>query len=175
MEDAADVDFLRDIARCAGRLHIYDPGRLRYSLGRDARVLSFPRCDGGLGGFVSTVSCYVQRKTHWWRESMERGLFAAMAAGVPVICPSTSIYAEYIDHDVDGWLYDSTAEALALVERLQRDTARLATIGAAARDKAARLFDPAALARRYEEFFFESAPSPVMLLVADESRVAIQR
>ena len=106
---------------------------------------------------------------------MERGLFAAMAAGVPVICPSTSIYAEYIDHDVDGWLYDSTDEALALVERLQRDTVRLATIGAVARDKAARLFDPAALARRYEEFFLESAVSPVMSRVAYESRVAIQR
>ena len=175
VEDASDVDFLREIARCAGRLHVYHPGRLRYSLGRDARVLSFPRCDGGLEVFVSALSCYVQRKTHWWRESMERGLFAAMAAGVPLICPTTSIYAEYIDHDVDGWLYGSTDEALALIERLQRDGARSAIIGAAARDKATRLFDGDALARRYEEFFFGNASWSAKSRTAYEPHAAIQR
>ena len=37
-----------------------------------------------------------------------------MAAGVPVLCPDNSIYAEYIEHGVDGLLYDSRDQALRL-------------------------------------------------------------
>jgi glycosyltransferase involved in cell wall biosynthesis len=72
-----------------------------------------------------------------------------MAVGTPVLCHRQSIYAEYVDDGVDGWLYDDDATALSAIDVLRADRAQLAQAGDAARVKARRLFEPRALARAY--------------------------
>ena len=173
--EAVDVDFLRAIAKQAGRLHVYDPGRLRYALGGDARVRSFIRRDAGLPEFIRTVSCLIHRPATWWEESLERGFFAAMAGGKPVLCPRTSIYAEYIEHEADGLLYDSADEALRQIADLQRAPAMADALGAAARAKAAHLFEPQALARRYAQLIAGNAEIAVSPRNVYESRIEILR
>jgi hypothetical protein len=146
-----DVDFLRALAATAGGLHVYDPARLRYALGGDARVRSFARRGNGLEAFIRSLSCFVHRAERWWDESLARALFAAVGAGVPVVCARQSIHAEYFEHEVDALLYASHEEALQHVAALRSSPARAAALGVAARRKAERLFEPGALAQRYAQ------------------------
>jgi glycosyltransferase involved in cell wall biosynthesis len=64
-----------------------------------------------------------------------------MAAGVPVLCPRSSIYAEYIDHGVDGLLYDTREDAVRQLAGLRGAPARTAALGRAARAKVARFVE----------------------------------
>jgi glycosyltransferase involved in cell wall biosynthesis len=75
--------------------------------------------------------------------------FGAMAVGVPVLCHRQSIYAEYVDDGVDGWLHDDDASALAVIDMLRADRPRISGAGRAARAKAQRMFEPRALAGAY--------------------------
>ena len=72
-----------------------------------------------------------------------------MAASIPVLCPSSSIFAEYIDDGVDGMFYVTDAECVAKVTDLMREPTRAVEMGRAARTKAMRLFDLQQLSRRY--------------------------
>ena len=146
--DATDVDLLRALAG-AGPLRIYDPGRLRYSLGTNARVRFIPRRRDGIAEFVARTTCFVHRAATWWTEPAHQELFAAMAASIPVLCPSSSIFAEYIDDGVDGMFYVTDAECVAKVTDLMREPTRAVEMGRAARTKAMRLFDLQQLSRRY--------------------------
>jgi hypothetical protein len=146
--DATDVELLRSLAG-TGPLCIYDPGRLRYALGTDPRVRFIPRRSNGIVEFVATIRCFVHRATTWWAEPAHEGLFAAMAASVPVLCPSSSIFAEYIDDGIDGMLYVTEEDCAAKVADLIQTPAHAVEMGKAARAKAMRLFDPQRLSHRY--------------------------
>jgi hypothetical protein len=146
-----DIPFVRALAGVAGSVHIYDPGRMRYALGADPRVRFFVRDAGSLVPFLSALGCYVHRVEHWWNEGIARELFTAMALGVPVLCPKTSQYAEYVTDGVDGVLYDGFDDALGKLAELRRAPAYAASVGRAARAKAARLLDPATVAGAWRE------------------------
>lgn len=143
-----DVEFLRLLAATAS-LRIYDPGRLRFSLGSDPRVQFISRQPNDIAAFVKTIRCFVHRVTAWWAEPAHEGLFAAMVAGVPVLCPASSIFAEYIDDGVDGMLYVGEQDCAAKVAELMKASARAAEMGKAARAKALQLFDPHRLSGHY--------------------------
>ena len=130
-------------------LDLLDPGRARYALGVSRHVKCFSRRETTLADFVAPLSCLIYRAEAWWKEGSGRDLFGAMAAGVPVVCPRGSIYAEYLQDGVDALLYDDEAGALAALATLRSDPARAAAIGAAARVSARHRFDPATLAAAY--------------------------
>ncbi|HUH93985.1 MAG TPA: glycosyltransferase [Casimicrobiaceae bacterium] len=147
---------LRAFVARADRLDVYDPGRLRDALGDDRRVHFHPRRDGLLS-FLTSVRCLLYRlPERWWLESSGRELFGAMALGLPVLCPRSSIYAEYIRSGIDGLLYDTYAQAQQYVTDLRTAPSWAAEIGAAARATASRLFDEAALERSYRELIVGS-------------------
>jgi glycosyltransferase involved in cell wall biosynthesis len=77
-----------------------------------------------------------------------------------VLCPRDSLYADYIDNGVDGVLYGSTDEALARLKELRRAPAFAASVGEAARAKAARLFDPSAIASAWRKLVRGDDESP---------------
>jgi glycosyltransferase involved in cell wall biosynthesis len=139
---SADAEFLRRVAAVSGRLEIYDPGPLRYALGREATVRFHSRGPGALPRFVESVGCLLHTAGKWWLEGDGREVFVAMAAGVPVLCPRASTFAEYIDHDVDGLLYDERDDALELLAALRRAPARAIELGRAARTKVETLVGP---------------------------------
>jgi hypothetical protein len=152
VSEPGDITFLKALRAVAGRLHIRDPGRLRLALGADASVRFFTRHGESLTAFLAPLRCFVHRVDTWWDEGAGRELFAAMAHGVPVVCPRGSAYAEYFDDGVDGLLYDSPDEALAHVNDLHRAPAYATAIGDAARAKAECVFDKGAIETAYCEF-----------------------
>lgn len=147
-----DADFVRMLGGIAGTLHIYDPGRYRYLLGGNSIARFFARRPGGLEPFLAQLGCFVYRTQAWWQDTAGRELYAAMALGVPVLCPRRSIHAERIEHGVDGFLYESDVEAQQQLSELRRVPAQAAAIGRAGRDKVLALSDGTAQARRYREF-----------------------
>ncbi len=150
--EEADVEFLRTMAKRAGRLAIYDAGRLRYPVGGERTVRCYPRIPGGLAPFLASVDCLLYRAGVWWREGAARELFMALAYGLPVLCPRKSVYAEVFADRVDGLLYAGDDDALALMMQLRAAPAWAKQIGAAARKKAQRMFGEEAMAHQYREF-----------------------
>jgi len=146
---ADDAPLLEAVAVRAGTLALLDPGPLRYALGMLANVHCIARGDDPLGAFLAGCDLYLHRVRPWWSEDDGRVFFGAMALGVPVLCPRESIYAEYVDDGVDGWLVDDDASALTLIDALRADRTRIAGAGAMARAKTQRLFDPRTLGAVY--------------------------
>ncbi len=130
-------------------LDLLDPGRARYVLGGLRDVKCYSRREVALGAFLASLSCYLHRADAWWSEGSGRALFGAMAAGVPVVCPRTSIYAEYVRDGVDGLLYDGDDGALACLRALRDAPDVRGALGAAAGESARRRFDPDTLRATY--------------------------
>jgi len=171
--EEADVELLRTMAKRAGRLAIYDAGRLRYPLGGERTVRCYPRIAGGLVPFLMSVDCLLYRAGIWWREGAARELFTALAHGLPVLCPRTSVYAEVIADRVDGLLYASDDDALALMMQLRAAPAWAKQIGAAARTKAQQMFGEDALAPQYREFIARHGAKSAVR--PDEEATAVHR
>ena len=149
VESVPSGSLLECVAARGCELRLYDPGRARYLLGPARNVQCVSRREATLAEFLAPLSCYLHRSETWWKEGSGRELFGAMAMGIPVVCPRASIYAEYLDHDVDGMLYHDGAGALEALAILRDDPGRAAAIGTAARETARRLFDPGTLAAAY--------------------------
>jgi hypothetical protein len=145
---ADDGAQLRALAEGAGELRVLDPGPLRYALGASRHVVCVPRDATGIAAFVAAGDVFLQRPAAWWSED-PRPLLTAMALGVPVLCPRTSVYAEYVDDGHDGWLYDDDADAQRLVAMLRGDRSRVHAAGALARAKVRALLEPRRLVPAY--------------------------
>ena len=154
-----DLDFIKAIASSAGRLDIYDSGRLRYALGASRIARFFERTPEALATFLAGLGCFVHRADTWWQETLGRELYGAMLLGVPVLCPLGSVHAERIEHGVDGFIYASGNEAQQQIRKLRDDPALAQTIGRAGRDKIRALADPQAQASRYRELVFGATPA----------------
>jgi polysaccharide biosynthesis protein PelF len=75
-------------------------------------------------------------------EPFGRVLVEAGAAGLPVVTTASGAKAEIVEDGVTGVLTEPTAEAVAAAcEKLLRDPARRARMGAAARARVSRRFD----------------------------------
>ncbi len=99
----------------------------------EAYVDALAACDAGLFLVPGTdVSCRAVRE---W-----------MAMARPVVAMRRAPLPELIEHDVDGWLVDEDAGALAQQVRAVADRARLAAAGARAAITAQRRFDPTCVA-----------------------------
>jgi hypothetical protein len=146
---APDVGLLQAVAERAGELHLFDPGPLRYKLGSYREVRCFSRREIDMGTMLRETDVYWHRALPWWAEGSGKALFGAMAQGIPTLCHRESIYAEYVDDGVDGILYADGSSALAAIDALRADDARLRAMGDAARAKALRLFEPRSLASTY--------------------------
>jgi hypothetical protein len=147
-----DGDFINDLASITGRLHVYDPGRIRYLLGSSPSARFFERRPEGFEPFLTRLACFVHRTQTWWQDTIGRELYGAMAYGVPVLCPRHSIHAERIEHGVDGLLYGSSAEARQLLSDLRQTPAMAVAIGRAGRNKMRALLDGESQKRKYQEF-----------------------
>jgi len=137
------------VANAGLRLDVYDPGRVRYALGAMPNVKCLSRRDVTLAQFLAPLSCYLYCCDAWWKEGLGRDLYGAMALGIPVLLPRTSIHAAHVRDGVDGILYDDDAGALESIKALREDPARRSALGSAARDRARCLFDPDGLALAY--------------------------
>jgi len=148
---ANDVELLTTVAHRAGALALLDPGPLRYDVGMLPTVHCIARGSQTTAGFFAGADIYLHRRQPWWAEDEGRLFFGAMACGVPVLCHRDSIYAEYVDDGVDGWLYDTDDAAVATIDALQANRITVRDAGTNARTKALRLFEPSQLANAYAD------------------------
>ena len=156
VDQPVDADFIAEIGHRAGALVMHDPGPYRFVLGASRSIRFLERAPDGPDAFLSEIDCLFCRGQPWWDEDDGRGILAAMALGLPVICPRRSIHSDFIDDRVNGLLYHDDDEALALVTEVRRAGSLAADLGAAARTKAADLLDPVACANALRSLFLES-------------------
>lgn len=90
--------------------------------------------------FLQGLDCFFYRTSERWLEAYGRVVFEAMACGLPVVCGRRGGYADYIAHGVNGFLFDTTAEAVALIRTLRDDAALRERVGRAARATVERLY-----------------------------------
>jgi glycosyltransferase involved in cell wall biosynthesis len=98
---------------------------LRDSLGAAAAASMLRAGSRRPADFLRGLDCFYYRTSDQWLEAYGRVVFEAMACGLPVVCGRRGGYADYIAHGVNGFLFDTTEEAIALILRL-RDDSRIA-------------------------------------------------
>jgi glycosyltransferase involved in cell wall biosynthesis len=152
VREPPDADFVNGLASITSRLHIFDPGRIRYLLGGSPSARFFERRPAGFEPFLAQLACFVHRAETWWQDTIGRELYGAMAMGVPVLCSRRSIHAERFEHGVDGLVYGSSEEALELLSDLREQPTKAAAIGRAGRNKVRALLDGVAQKRDYRAF-----------------------
>ena len=90
--------------------------------------------------FLQDLDCFYYRTSDHWLEAFGRVVFEAMACGLPVVCGRRGGYADYIVHGVNGFLFDTSEQAIALILKLRDDAALRERIGSAARRSVEALY-----------------------------------
>ncbi|MBC7415779.1 MAG: glycosyltransferase family 4 protein [Herminiimonas sp.] len=83
-------------------------------------------------------------------ETFGRVVFEAMACARPVVCHRHGGYADAIRHGENGFLFETTAQARAILSTLIADPVLCRRVGAAARETVEHLYAPAAIAARLD-------------------------
>lgn len=83
-------------------------------------------------------------------ETFGRVVIEAMACARPVVCHAHGGYAEVIRHGENGFLFNTTEEALEILATLKADPALCARVGATARRTVEAMYAPDAVLARLE-------------------------
>lgn len=142
-----------------------DGVELRIMGGACLRDKAFGLADGTLlpagaqpaNDFLQNLDCFYYRTSDRWLEAYGRVVFEAMACGLPVVCGRRGGYADYIVHGVNGFLFDTNAEAVALIRTLRHDDALRTRVGRAARATVEQLY--AGRAWRQKQAYFLQSPA----------------
>ncbi len=109
--------------------------------------------------FLQGLDCFLYRTSEKWTEAGGRVIFEALACGLPVVCHANGGYTAWIEHGVNGFIFQTSAQAREIVTRLRGDAALRQRVGAAARASVERLFTGEGL-RAYLDFFLDAPPPP---------------
>ncbi len=93
--------------------------------------------------FLKNLDCFFYRTSNKYFEPSGRVVSEAMACGLPVVCHRRGGYSEYIEDRVDGFLFDTDAEAVEILLTLKADPALRKRVGQAARKKLEASLAPA--------------------------------
>ncbi|HEX8069129.1 MAG TPA: glycosyltransferase [Pyrinomonadaceae bacterium] len=138
----ADVTLYRELAARDCRVRIMGGARTLSALADAPGVALLPACAEAPQRFLQGLDCFYYRTADNLFEASGRVVAEAMACGLPVVCHRRGGYAELIEHGRDGFLFETQAEARALLLRLKADPALRQSVGAAARATIERVFAP---------------------------------
>ena len=93
--------------------------------------------------FLKGLDCFFYRTSEKYFEPSGRVVSEAMACGLPVVCHRRGGYSEYIEDRVDGFLFDTDAEAVEILLTLKAYPALRKRVGQAARKKLEASLAPA--------------------------------
>ncbi len=97
-----------------------------------------------VAAFLQGLDCFFYRTSYEFVETNGRVVHEAMACGLPVVCHRNGGYREVIDDGRNGFLFESDAEAFAIILRLKAEPELRRRIGEAARRTAEAIHGPAA-------------------------------
>jgi glycosyltransferase involved in cell wall biosynthesis len=106
-------------------------------------VQVFPAGNLDAARFLQELDIFYYR-TGCFVETFGRVVFEAMACGLPVVCHSYGGYADWIKHEDNGFLFDTTDEARGILARLIADAPLRQRIGFSARRTVEQMYSPVA-------------------------------
>ena len=131
-----DVDLYRFLARQGVRVRIMGGTCLASGLAGTPNIELLPAGAEEPAAFLRSLDCFVYRTRADWFEGFGRVVFEAMASGLPVVCSRRGGYADYIADGRAGFLFDTTAQAAAMILQMRGAPESRITIGEAARVRA---------------------------------------
>jgi glycosyltransferase involved in cell wall biosynthesis len=131
---------------------------LAAELGLEDRVI-FAGYRRDVPDLLSALDCYIQPSRY---EGMPFAVLEAMASGRPIVAAAVDGIKELIVHGEHGLLAEpgDPVELAGCIQAIAADPMRAAVLGAAAREKAARMFDEEAIADRWEALLLRMAVEP---------------
>ena len=117
--------------------------------------------------FLQDLDCFYYRTSKDWLEAFGRVVFEAMACGLPVVCGRRGGYADYIVHGVNGFLFDTSEQAVALILKLRDDPALRERVGAAARRSVEALYRGSVWRNKLDFFLLRDRAQRSTLPLAD--------
>jgi glycosyltransferase involved in cell wall biosynthesis len=130
---ADDATVYRALLRAGMDLRVMGGTCLHERMDASARANLLPAGAQRSIDFLHGLDCFYYRTSERWLEAFGRVVFEAMACGLPVVCGRRGGYADYIVHGVNGFLFDTSEQAVALIHELRRDPSLCERIGRAAR------------------------------------------
>ena len=112
---------------------------LEPQLGDAPGIELLPETPDAPEAFLQSLDVFFYRTRDDWYEAFGRVVLEALACGVVVIAEQRGGYAELIEHGSNGFLFETSAEALGYFRQLQDDPALLAQMKQAARESALSL------------------------------------
>jgi glycosyltransferase involved in cell wall biosynthesis len=97
--------------------------------------------------FLQSLDIFFYR-TGVWLETFGRVIFEAMACELPVVAHVYGGHRDFIEHGVDGFLFETQDEAMSILETLKKDPDLRRRVGLAARRKVEMVFSKAEMAKR---------------------------
>jgi glycosyltransferase involved in cell wall biosynthesis len=138
----ADPALYRCLASAGVRVRVMGGESLEPAIGRVEGVELLPECGQDPVAFLRSLDCFLYRTADHLTEAFGRVVIEAMACGLPVVCHQHGGYTEVIESGRNGFLFDSDAEALALIQRLRADHHLRESVGRAARETVLELLSP---------------------------------
>ena len=128
-----DLIVYQDVLTRGGAVQLMGASAVAAQL-RPAPRLSFHAAGSlDVAPFLQGLDVFYYRTAPEWFETFGRVLHEAMSCGLPVLCHRSVGGAESIRHGENGLLFDSTGEALHLLDRLRASPAIRQQMGLAAR------------------------------------------
>lgn len=139
----SDVGIYRRLVSEGGAVKIMGGRCLAGELGNVPEITLLPSGAQEPDMFLKGLDCFFYRTSQKYFEPSGRVVSEAMACGLPVVCHKRGGYSEYIEDRVDGFLFDTDAEAVDILLTLKADPALRKRVGQAARKKLEASLAPA--------------------------------
>lgn len=135
-----DIALYRRLAHQGVRVRIMGGTCLAPELDGEPGIELLPAGAIDNASFLASLDAFIYRTSDSWYEAYGRVVFEAMASGLPVVCGRRGGFADYIDHGVNGLLFDDSSGAEQLLLALRQDRRSGASLGQAARRYTSRFF-----------------------------------
>ncbi len=136
-----DPSVFAALSACRVRIRIMGGTSLADRIGTDPNVDLLPEGAIAAPEFLSSLDAFYYRTHPEYFEAFGRVVLEAMMCGVPVVVDRRGGYAQYVEHGVNGFLFDDPRDATDILLALRTDPSLAERVGRNARVSALHLFE----------------------------------